>query len=100
MREVFDEGMFFTHSPEIRITCTMDKADFLRSVREQAQAQTEKGTLMHPFQRASSDHERDGHLTRLRGVDMMDDFLREMGKSAVTYYHGKVCATKASCRMH
>ena len=91
--------MFFTHSPEIRILCKMEKAALLQSTRLQAQARTVEGTPMDPFQRPSSDNERDGHLARLRGVTMMDDSLRDMDKSAVTYYHGKTCSCKASPRI-
>ena len=93
VRHTIPAGTFFTDSPEIRIQCVKDNDGFVRETLKREEGETNKGFERNCLLRPPSDEERDGHLTRLKGVRRMHSFLHEMHEmrdEAKVHYHGQV----------
>ena len=85
-----ESGTFFTDSPEIRINCNEEDDIYVQETIQKEQAETAKGHEKNYFLRPTCDTERDGHLTRLKGVLRLHEFLMKLNDIAELFQHGGV----------
>lgn len=75
----FEPGEFFHDSPEIRILkaeLTPEEYQIYTETREEVDRNNDRGLDINPSLCEPRYKERDGHLSRLKGVQSMDAFLR------------------------